>query len=186
MSAVPAGRRPCVFFDRDGIVNVSPGPGRYVEKEEDFHLIEGFVRALAVARDKGYEAVIVTNQRGVSRGRMTLATVVAIHRSLEGSLKSRGLALRDILVCTDLEEHAPRRKPNPGMLLEAAEKHHLDLAASWMVGDQERDVEAGRRAGCRTVFVGSAPPPAADYAVADMDQLAAFLDKHLGRPRPKV
>lgn len=185
MNAPPL-KKACVFFDRDGIVNVSPGPGRYVERVEDFHLQPEFLAALRVVRRRGYEAAIITNQRGVARGRMTMETVELIHGHLRADLARAGLSLLDIFVCTDEDDRAPRRKPNPGMLLEAAAKHHLDLAASWMVGDQERDVEAGRRAGCRTVFVGSAPPPAADYTVADMDQLAAFFDKHLGLSRRKV
>ncbi|MBU1909218.1 MAG: HAD family hydrolase [Verrucomicrobia bacterium] len=171
--------RPCVFFDRDGIVNRSPGAG-YVERVEDFHLLPEFVEALRVVQARGYEAVIVTNQRGVSLGRLTEATLDDIHRTLKEQLRSRGLALRDIFFCTADDDAHPDRKPNPGMLLAAARRHHLDLARSWMVGDNERDVEAGHRAGCRTVRVGSAgQQSAADFRLAGLDELPGFLSAHL-------
>ncbi|HOW98073.1 MAG TPA: HAD family hydrolase [Kiritimatiellia bacterium] len=177
--------RPCVFFDRDGIVNRSPGPG-YVERVEDFHLLPEFVEALRVVRARGYEAVIVTNQRGVALGRMSAETVQSMHDELARRLRAEGLDLLDIRVCTANDNRHPDRKPNPGMLLAAARRHGLDLGRSWMVGDHERDIEAGRRAGCRTVRVGEpGQPSAADFRVDDMRGLAAFLESHLqGFPRP--
>ncbi len=173
-------RKPCVFFDRDGIANESPGEGKYVEHWNQFKLLPEFIAALQVTLQHGYEAVIVTNQRGVARGRMRQEDVDEIHRNLRAALRGRGLHLRDIFVCTDESDASPRRKPNPGMLLEAAEQHHLDLARSWMVGDQERDVEAGRRAGCRTVLVNDSDKPSrADFRLAAMSELAGFLKEHL-------
>lgn len=169
----------CVFFDRDGIVNVSPGPG-YVERVEDFHILPAFVDALRVTCAHGYEAVIITNQRGVGLGRMTLDTLNAIHATLCDALKNEGLALLDILYCTADDNAHPNRKPNPGMLLDAAEKHGLDLQRSWMIGDNEKDVQAGQRAGCRTVLVNASDQPtAADYQIADMSALPEFLEQNL-------
>jgi D-glycero-D-manno-heptose 1,7-bisphosphate phosphatase len=169
--------KPCVFFDRDGIVNRAP-ESRYVERLEDFYLHAEFVEALKIVRGKGWEAVIITNQKGVSTGKMSMEAVN--HDHLQAELRKKGVELTDILVCTDPNDDSPRRKPNPGMLLEAAEKHGLDLAKSWMVGDQEKDVEAGRRAGCRTVFVGAGNPHTrADFRVETLAGLAAFLEGHL-------
>lgn len=145
--------KPCIFFDRDGIVNQCPGPG-YVETIDGFFLQESFTAALQVAHRKGYEAILITNQRGVGRGIMSQAALDEIHDHMEDLLKQQGLEFTDIYVCIDTDNTSPRRKPNPGMILEAAEKHHLDLAASWMIGDNETDVQAGQRAGCQTVFVG--------------------------------
>lgn len=174
--------RPCVFFDRDGIVNKPPPPEQYyVMSVEQFHLLPGFTDVLRLVRERGYEAVIITNQRGVALGRMTLETLHEIHDHLCDLLAQEGLALLDILVCVDGDDGSPRRKPNPGMLMEAAEKHGLDLARSWMVGDQERDVEAGRRAGVlRTVFVGGKEgTSAADHCVSDLAELLDFLGEEL-------
>lgn len=172
--------RPAVFFDRDGIVNRSPGAG-YVERAQDFHILPGFLAALRVARQRGYAAVIVTNQRGVALGLVPPEELDAMHERLRATVKSEGLELLDIRICTANDNSDPRRKPNPGMLLEAAEEHGIDLTRSWMIGDSERDIEAGRRAGCAvTVRVG--PPDAAtaaDLRAPDMDALAALLEERL-------
>jgi len=146
--------KPCVFFDRDGIVNVAPVT-RYVERMSDFHLQPEFFEALKIANDCGYEAAIVTNQKGVSTGATPLAELDAMHNLIRREISSRGLRLLEIFYCPATEESDPRRKPNPGMLYEAAEKRGLDLARSWMIGDNESDVLTGQRAGCRTVYVGT-------------------------------
>ncbi len=175
MTSRNEGGKPCVFFDRDGIVNVSPGPG-YVERLADFHIMPAFWEALRVARERGFEAVIVTNQRGVGRGLMTQKTLDEIHASLLEAVEREGLDLLDIFQCTADDNRHPNRKPNPGMLFDAAEKHGLDLARSWMIGDNEKDVLAGRAAGCRTVLVDpSERTTEADHRVPDMTKLADFL-----------
>lgn len=172
--------RPCVFFDRDGIVNRAPLKTRYVERWSDFYLLPEFVEVLRVIRGKGYEAVVVTNQKGIGAGHISIDTVEEIHGNLLKELESNGVGLLDILVSPDTDDNAPRRKPNPGMLLEAAEKHDLDLKRSWMVGDQKKDIEAGRRVGCKTVFVGpSGWATGADYEVAAVSELETFFLKHL-------
>ena len=175
-------KRPCVFFDRDGIVNRSPGPG-YVERVEDFHLLDDFVAALRTTLARGYEAVIITNQRGVGKGVMSQETLDAIHEHLRTELKGMGLSLLDIYFCTALDRSHPRLKPQPGMLLEAALDHSLDLSRSWMVGDNEKDVLAGKAAGCRTVLVGSPKEPTvAEFTLPSMAELASFLESHLEAP----
>lgn len=171
--------RPCVFFDRDGIVNRSPGPG-YVERVEDFHLLPEFVAALRVVLRKGYEAVIITNQRGVGKGVMSQATLDAIHQHLRDQLAAEGLSLRDIYFCTELDRAHPMLKPQPGMILQAARDHHLDVARSWMIGDNEKDVLAGQRAGCHTLLVREgSEPTVAEHRLASMSAVAAFLERHL-------
>jgi D-glycero-D-manno-heptose 1,7-bisphosphate phosphatase len=162
----------CIFFDRDGIVNKSPGPG-YVEKWEDFKLLPEFVEVLRIAQRLGYEAVIVTNQQGVAKGVVSLEEVERIHANLKKVLKKEhSLALLDIMCCPHREGTCECRKPKPGMILEAAKRHGIDLKSSWMVGDDVKDVETGRRAGCRTIFVGSrGKESGADYAVENMAEL---------------
>ena len=170
----------CVFFDRDGIVNRSPGPG-YVHRWEDFELMPEFVTALRIVRDAGYEAVVVTNQRCVATGVVPAGEVERIHRELKACLsREYGLNLTDILYCPHDNGQCDCRKPQPGMLIEAARRHRLDLSRSWMIGDSERDVEAGRGAGCRTVLVGRvAGPGVADYRVDDMSELPSLLERVL-------
>jgi len=171
--------KPCVFFDRDGIINVSPGPG-YVERMEDFHLIPDFRDAMRIAAARGYEVAVVTNQRGVSLGCMSMETVDALHAYVRAEMAKDGLTFLDILVCIANDNNDPRRKPNPGMLLEAAQKHDLDLARSWMIGDNESDAVTGQRAGCHTILVRPGDQPTiADHRVPDMPALVAFLREHL-------
>ncbi|MCS6771934.1 MAG: HAD family hydrolase [Kiritimatiellae bacterium] len=173
---------PCVFFDRDGIVNHPPDDEkRYVLHEDEFHLLPGFTDALRVVLAKGYKAVIVTNQSGVGRGHMTQADLDRIHSKMHALLAAEGLAVHDVIECTSTDDTHPNRKPNPGMLIEAARKHNLDLSRSWMIGDQEKDVIAGRRAGvAKTVKVkGGRAPTDADYHLQSMNELAKFLAEHL-------
>ena len=172
--------RPCVFFDRDGIVNRSPGPG-YVNHLDDFHILPGFADCVRAATAKGIPAVVVTNQRGISRGLTPPAQLEAMHAKLRAELAAEGLELLDVLVCTSADDAHPDRKPNPGMLRAAAKRHHLDLSKSWMIGDRESDVKTGQNAGVAvTVLVndGSAPT-AATHRVPDMPACAALLRAQL-------
>jgi len=165
-------KQKCMFFDRDGIVNVSPGPG-YVERWEDFHLIPEFITAAQTAITHGYVIVIATNQRGVARGIMTLETLTEMHEKLTAVLATHEISLIGIYCCPHERDSCDCRKPKPGLLLQAAEEHNLDLSASWMIGDSETDIEAGKGAGCRTIMVGSKEPNSkADLKFADMRELA--------------
>jgi D-glycero-D-manno-heptose 1,7-bisphosphate phosphatase len=172
--------RPCVFFDRDGIVNQSPGPG-YVNHLDDFHILPGFADCVRAAAEKGLPSVLVTNQRGIARGITPPAQLDAMHRHLSDELARAGLALLDIFICTADDEAHPDRKPNPGMLRTAAKRHHLDLSKSWMIGDRESDVKTGQNAGVAvTVLVddGTAPT-SATWRVPDMPACAALLRQKL-------
>lgn len=169
-------RTPCIFFDRDGIVNQSPGPG-YVERVEDFHLLPAFPRALQVVRSRGCKAVIITNQRGVALGVVHPRTLDAIHRHMHALLAQQGLSLDGVYVCPHDRGQCTCRKPMPGLLLRAAEEMNLDLSRSWMIGDHETDITAGRAAGCRTIRVGKPESStAADQLIPDMDALPGLLE----------
>ena len=173
--------RPCVFFDRDGVVNLSPGEGKYVNHVADFHILPGFAACVRAAAAKDVPVIIVTNQRGVTRGLTPPEQLEAMHRQLRADLAREGLELLDILVCTADDNAHPDRKPNPGMLRTAAARHHLDLAKSWMIGDRESDVQTGRNAGvAATVLVAAGTEPtAATYRVPDMPACAALLREKL-------
>jgi len=175
----------CIFFDRDGIVNESPGSG-YVERWEDFKLLTEFVRVLRLVREAGYQAVVVSNQRCVSLGKVSRETVDDMHDRLWRVLREEyGLELLDILYCPHGAADACEcRKPRPGMLLEASRRHGIDLTSSWMIGDQERDIEAGRRAGCRTILVSAEHwASKADFQVFDLKGLFDLLNKIIGTGR---
>lgn len=169
--------RRCFFFDRDGIVNKSPGAG-YVERWEDFRIEPAFPPVLKQALEAGYEAVIVTNQRGVALGRVSIKELERIHKELKSLLMRRyALRILDIEYCPHDNNQCDCRKPQPGMFERAASRHGIDLPGSWTVGDSLRDVEAGRRAGCgKTVLVSSASKSQyADFIVPDMEALRKLL-----------
>ncbi len=173
--------RPAVFFDRDGIVNQSPGPG-YVNHIDDFHLLPGFLDCVRAATEKHYPCLVITNQRGVSRGITPPEQLAAMHDLLCRAMAEQQLELLDIFVCTADDPAHPNRKPNPGMLLDAARAYDLDLSRSWMIGDRETDVKTGQNAGVAvTVLVAPAPDvdTQATYHVADMQACAELLRQKL-------
>ncbi len=139
-----------IFFDRDGVINDNKRP---VNKPKDLILYEGVKEALKKAYEAGYDLFIVTNQGGIELGHITHEDLKNIHDSLKEELVGY-CNIREIAYCPDFKKFSHRRKPEPGMLLELAEKYDIDLGLSWMVGDMETDITAGIRAGCRTVKIG--------------------------------
>ena len=166
------GRR-AVFLDRDNTLIHDPG---YLKDPAAVRLLEGAAEATARLRRAGYAVVVVTNQSGVARGLMAESDVDAVNGRMKELLVSGGGGLDGVYFCPYLagpdavrEEYrrdSELRKPRPGMLELAARELGLDLTRSWMVGDSSRDIEAGRAAGCRTVFVGPGGQAARADAVA--------------------
>ncbi len=141
-----------VFLDRDGVINrsvVRDGRPFPPDSLEEVEILPGVSEALMLLRRNGYLNIVVTNQPDVRTGKQRLDVVEAIHRHLLDSLP-----LDEVRACyhTD-EDECECRKPKPGMLLTAAKAHAIDLAASFMVGDRWRDIQAGNAAGCRGFFV---------------------------------
>jgi D-glycero-D-manno-heptose 1,7-bisphosphate phosphatase len=139
------------FLDRDGVINrKAPGDG-YVTCWEEMHLLPGVAQAISLLNQAQFKVIVVSNQRCVAKGLVTTAGVDAIHRRLCSELAAAGAVIDGVYYCPH-EKQPPCdcRKPEPGMLLSAARQHELDLAASWMIGDSEADVTAGKKAGCKT------------------------------------
>lgn len=175
----PARARRAVFLDRDGTLNVdSPD---YVKSADELHVLPEAGPALARLRRAGFLLVVISNQSAIARGLTTAAELARMHETLSRALAAAGGALDDILFCP----HGPNdacacRKPAPGMILEACARHGIDPARSFMVGDKETDVEAGRRAGCRTVLLAPTPPATlADYVARGIAEAAEWI---LGSP----
>lgn len=150
-----------VFFDRDGTLINDPG---YLNHPDQVQLLEGAAEALRELHGLGYKTVVVSNQSGVARGIVTEEMLEKIHERLRELLAAKGATLDKVYYCPYhpdgvLEQYrkdSDWRKPKPGMLLAAAREMEIDLAKSWMIGDAERDIEAGRSAGCRTILVSTA------------------------------
>jgi D-glycero-D-manno-heptose 1,7-bisphosphate phosphatase len=139
-------RRPAVFLDRDGTLNVDRC---YLTSPDQLQLLPGVAEALRMFRSAGFACVVVTNQSAVGRGLMTEADLVDVNAELTRQLAEVGVTLDAIYACTAGPSDHPDRKPAPGMLLRAAADLQLDLGASWMIGDTLRDMLAGQNAGCR-------------------------------------
>lgn len=138
-----------VFLDRDGTLNRPAAPGDYITEPSALRLLDGADQAVARLHDAGYVCVVVSNQRGVSLGRMTGAQLVAVDERLRELV-----AVDHSYYCIHgLDDRCACRKPEPGLLIRAGVELELDLTSSWMIGDRETDCEAGRRAGCRTIQV---------------------------------
>ena len=140
-----------VFLDRDGVINRKPRDGEYVTRWEDLHLIPGAVEGIGLLNGAGFRVIVVTNQRCVAKGLITVAELEEMHNRMSDLLAQSGANVDAIYYCPHEVEPVCRcRKPAPGMLLDASRDLGIDLAASWMIGDSEIDVEAGKNAGCKT------------------------------------
>lgn len=144
-----------VFLDRDGVINrpvVRDGLPHPPDTVEEFDLYEDVSAGCRRLQEAGFLLVVATNQPDVGRGTQSRARVEAIHASMQAALP----VITRVEVCYDPGGSAgstPRRKPGPGMLLDAADALGVSLAESFMIGDRWRDVDCGRAAGCRTVFI---------------------------------
>ena len=150
--------RPALFLDRDGVLNEDRG---YVHRWEDFCWIPGAREAVAAFNARDWWVFVVTNQSGVGRGYYPEADVLALHARMEADLAAAGARIDAFYHCPfhpealeDRYRHPdpPDRKPNPGMLLRAMADWPVDAARSVMVGDKAIDLEAGRRAGVRSLL----------------------------------
>jgi D-sedoheptulose 7-phosphate isomerase len=178
-SMASPGQRRAVFLDRDGVINrtfVRDGKPFPPTTLQELEVLPGVPEALHELKQHGYKLLVVTNQPDVARGKQSRQTIDAMHQAL-----SARLPLDDILVCyhTD-KDKCDCRKPMPGMLFEAAKKHNIDLAASFMVGDRWRDIEAGYNAGCKTILIDygyseRSPAHAPDLRVGSLREAADWI-----------
>jgi D-glycero-D-manno-heptose 1,7-bisphosphate phosphatase len=164
---------PAVFLDRDGTLNEEVG---YLCRPGDVALIPGAREAVARLNAAAIPVIVVSNQAGIGRGKYGWEDYHAVMARI-GELLAEGGAHLDGAYAAPhhpkgVGEYAhpdhPDRKPNPGMLLQAAREHGLDLARSWMIGDKELDLRAGRNAGCRTALVLTGYGRDMDPALADL------------------
>jgi D-glycero-D-manno-heptose 1,7-bisphosphate phosphatase len=147
--------RRALFLDRDGIINVDHG---YVHRREDVVFVDGIFVLCRIAVARGLLPVVVTNQSGIGRGRYSEADFHRLMDWMRAEFIRQGAPLHAVEFCPDHPEHglgayrrdSARRKPGPGMMLDAAAAHGLDLAASIMLGDKASDAEAALRAGVGT------------------------------------
>lgn len=157
-------KQKAIFLDRDGTINKYVG---FLTDINEFELLDGVADAIQMINESGYLAIVVTNQPVIARGEVSVGELQEIHNKMETLLGQSGAYIDDIFYCPHhphkgYEGERPEykiececRKPKPGMLFAATEKYNIDLRESWMIGDGENDIEAGRNAGCKVCSVGN-------------------------------
>lgn len=180
-SAVAPARR-AVFFDRDGVLTelvARDGKPASPRRVDEFRLAEGAADAVRRLRAAGLLVFVVTNQPDVARGLLDVRDLAMMHAILQ-----EALGPNEVMVCPhDDVDGCDCRKPEPGMLLELARRWNVDLARSFLVGDTWKDIQAGRRAGCRTILIGRAldRDPASDAAVQGLGEAVRWIERELAR-----
>jgi D-glycero-D-manno-heptose 1,7-bisphosphate phosphatase len=141
--------RPCLFLDRDGVINVKPVDGGYVRAWDEFHLIPAAVDWIRLFNALDYLVVVVTNQRGVARELMSRAAVDDVNARMMEELARRGARIDDVFVCPHEEGTCDCRKPRPGLVRAAQERWDIDLGRSLLIGDSESDRQLAVNCGLR-------------------------------------
>ncbi len=148
------GNNRAVFLDRDGTIHPDTG---YLHNPDEVEIYPAARRGMKLLAGKGFLLFLVTNQSGVERGYFPAAAVERVHGKIVGELAKDGITLTGIAYCPHRPDEDCRcRKPAPGLILDLAGRHGVDTSRSFLVGDQATDIEAGRRAGCRTVLLAGA------------------------------
>jgi D-glycero-D-manno-heptose 1,7-bisphosphate phosphatase len=174
-------RLDAVFLDRDGTINVKAPDGGYITGPDQLELLPGAAEAIRLLNHAGVPAVVITNQRGVGLGRMDESDLAAVHARLNQLLREHGAQVDGIFYCPHNSGTCDCRKP--GTLLLRRAGAFLGLATlrhTVMIGDSPTDVEAGRRAGARTVLLdpGGAAPEGTEVASSLVDAVHGELALH--------
>jgi len=188
-----------IFLSRDGTIVDNPD---YLSDPNQVKLLNGAARAINDMRAMGYKLIVATNQPAVAQGVTSEETLAKIHEKLVLLLANEGAYLDKIYYCPFHPDGAiPKyrkddytRKPNPGMLLAAADDFDINAKDSWMIGDSDKDIEAGARAGCKTILIThSKPTPllppgqqGPDFKAVNITEAANIIKKHHRTKPPEL
>ncbi|MFC1744377.1 D-glycero-alpha-D-manno-heptose-1,7-bisphosphate 7-phosphatase [Candidatus Riflebacteria bacterium] len=147
-----------IFLDRDGTINFDSG---YVSCWSDFKFLPGVFEALKLLQDYGFLLYVISNQSGVARGYFELATLLEINEKMRDALRAKDIFITQVYFCPhhpqgknpEYRQVCECRKPEPGLILQAALEHEIDLINSYCIGDRERDCQAGQAAGCKPILL---------------------------------
>ena len=168
-----------VFLDRDGTIAKDV---HYCRRVEDFEILPTVPQAIRLLNQQGFKVVVVTNQSGIARGYFTETTLLQIHQHMKDELAKHDARVDAIYYCPHHpDEECQCRKPKPGLLLKAAQELGISFAGSFLIGDNEMDIKAGKTVGCHTVLIATAPdavkeitdPP--DYTAISLFQAARWI-----------
>lgn len=170
-----------LFLDRDGVINVEIR-GDYVNHWKDFNFYPGAAEGIAKLRTYFYHIIVVTNQRGIARGRTRETDLIEIHQNLMQSIEDLGGKIDRIYFCPDMDAASPNRKPQPGMAYQAKNDFpNIDFNRSIMVGNTLSDMRFGKNLGMFTVFIPSTHPelsaehPDIDIVIESLQQLSELI-----------
>src|SRR5690625_2103429 len=146
-----------IFLDRDGVINeVLTKRVKFDNEPEDLFLLQGVGEAIHLFNASNLPVFVVTNQGGIGLGYMTEGQLHNIHDNMQEDLSAFDAHIQDIAYCPHKPQAKCRcRKPSPQMIVDLAKTYHISLAESYMIGDRSPDIEAGKRAGTKTIFVGN-------------------------------
>jgi len=176
-----------VFLDRDGTIAKDV---HYCRRVEDFEILPHVPEAIRLLNQEGYKVVVITNQSGIARGYFSEATLSLIHRKMVATLERAGAHIDAVYVCPHHpDEGCDCRKPSPTLAIRAVADIGIALDQSYMIGDDPKDVKAGRAAGCRTILLAADPAQQredlqgiCDHAAADLfDAVGWLLEDAAGR-----
>jgi D-glycero-D-manno-heptose 1,7-bisphosphate phosphatase len=171
-----------VFLDRDGVINeVLSKRVKFVNKPSDIYYLEKVPEAIKMLNETGYKIFVVTNQGGVGLGYLSKSGLDKIHKQMKQDIEKEGGIIEEFASCVHKpHEGCTCRKPEAGMLLTLADHHEIDLSQSYMIGDREPDIEAGKKAGCSTILIaGDDPENLADHHFPSLYDAAVFLGGRL-------
>ena len=171
-----------VFLDRDGTIAEDV---HYCRRAEDLRILPRVPQAIRLLNQHGFKVVVITNQSGIARGYFTEETLSRIHDRMKSDLQQDGASIDAIYVCPHHpDEGCECRKPKPALLIGAANDIGIVLSRSYMVGDDPKDVQAGKDAGCRTVWLTADPAqqghgssPVSHHVAADLFEAVEWLLK---------
>lgn len=176
-------KQKAIFLDRDGTINKYVG---FLCKIEDFELLPGVAKLIKKINESGYLCIVVTNQSVIARGEITARELQNIHNKMETLLGNEGAYVDGIYYCphhpdkgfsgevATLKIECNCRKPKPGMLLQAAKDFNIDLTKSWMIGDSENDILAGKNAGCQVLLIDKNNPGNAYSCINKISDIGAL------------
>lgn len=157
-----------VYLDRDGVINRQALPHEYIRKWNEFVFLPGVFEALRLLKENGYHSMIITNQRGIARHKITAEDVEILHQKMCEEIRRQGGEIEGVYVCPHLDGECNCRKPQTGLFLQSEAKVIPDKDRSWMIGDSVTDVEAGKNYGVRTIFIGTDSAVKADHVSSDL------------------
>lgn len=149
-------KKKAIFLDRDGVLNEEIGD--YIKSLSEFKILPDVAEALKLFQDEGYILVVVTNQGGIAKKLYAVEELDKMHAHLNSELKKAGVILSKIYYCPhhpDFSDPCECRKPGSGMLLQAIEEFDIDANQSFIIGDKERDIEAGENIGVKGILIDS-------------------------------